>query len=102
MLRHDAAHLVIDPIMAPELHEHDSPDCFVSIDIDDCDCGPCLAGRGPLAKYTTLSIGLMCGTTGISQRLTAKEARRLADTLLSFAQVIDDVAEVGNEVEDLA
>ena len=99
-MRHEAGHLVIDPVFASISHRDEKPDCFIAVDIDDCDCEFCVQERGPIPMYATISLGLVAGKQRISQRLTAKEARRLADTLLSYAQVIDDVAEV--EPVDLA
>lgn len=100
MLRHEAGHLVIDPVFASISHRDETPDCFIAIDIDDCDCEFCVEDRGPIPMYGTISLGLVAGKQRISQRLTAKEARRIADTLLSYAQVIEDVSEV--EPVDLA
>ena len=99
-MRHEAGHLVIDPVFASISHRDEKPDCFIAIDIDDCDCEFCVQERGPIPMHATISLGLVAGKQRISQRLTAKEARRIADTLLSYAQVIDDVAEV--EPVDLA
>ena len=100
MLRHEAGHLVIDPVFASISHCDETPDCFIAIDIDDCDCEFCVQERGPIPMYATISLGLVAGKQRISQRLTAKEAKRIADTLLKYSQVIEDVAKV--EPVDLA
>lgn len=100
MLRHDGGHLVIDPVFASVAHTEEDPDCFIAIDIDDCDCEPCVVARGPIPMYATVSIGLVAGKTRISQRLTPKEARKMAKTLLNYATVVDTVSEI--EKEDLA
>ena len=100
MLRHEAGHLVIDPVFASVAHTNEDPDCFIAIDVDDCDCEPCIVSRGPIPMYATVSIDLVAGKTRISQRLTPKEARKMAKTLLNYAKIIDDVAEI--EKEDLA
>jgi hypothetical protein len=100
VLRHEAGHSVIDPVFASISHRTEKPDCFIAIDIDDCDCEFCVEDRGPITMYATISLGLVAGKQRISQRLTAKEAKRIANTLLSYAQVIEDVSEV--EPVDLA
>ncbi len=94
MLRHEAGHLVIDPVFASISHRDETPDCFIAIDIDDCDCEFCVAERGPIPMYATISLGMVAGKKRISQRLTAKEAKHIANTLLKYAQVIEDVAKV--------
>lgn len=99
-MRHEAGHSVIDPVFASISHRAEKPDCFIAIDIDDCDCEFCVEDRGPIPMYATISLGLVAGKQRISQRLTAKEAKRIANTLLSYAQVIEDVSEV--EPVDLA
>lgn len=99
-MRHDGGHLVIDPVFASVAHTEEDPDCFIAIDIDDCDCEPCVVARGPIPMYATVSIGLVAGKTRISQRLTPKEARKMAKTLLNYATVVDTVSEI--EKEDLA
>ena len=43
---------------------------------------------------------MVAGKQRISQRLTGKEAKRIANTLLKYAQVLEDVAKV--EPVDLA
>lgn len=100
MLRHEAGHSVIDPIFASTSHQDETPDCFIAIDIDDCDCKFCVQERGPIPMYSTISLGMVAGKQRISQRLTAKEAKRIADTLLKYVQVLEDVAKV--EPVDLA
>lgn len=100
MLKHEAGHLIIDPVFASVAHYDEEADCFIAIDFDDCECEPCVVDRGPIPMYATVSIGLVAGKTRISQRLTAKEARRIGKTLINFAKVVDDVAAVGKE--DLA
>ena len=45
MLRHEAGHLVIDPVFASISHRDEKPDCFIAIDIDDCDCEFCVQER---------------------------------------------------------
>ena len=97
MLRHEAGHLVIDPVFASVRHTDEEPDCFIAIDVDDCDCEPCVVDRGPIPIYATISIGLVAGKTRISQRLTSKEARKIAKTLLKYSKIIDEVAEVEQE-----
>ena len=37
MLRHEAGHLILDPIFASEYYKDDESDCFLAVDIDDCD-----------------------------------------------------------------
>ena len=47
-MRHEAGHLVIDPVFASIAHRDDDADCFIAIDIDDCDCDLCSKDRGPI------------------------------------------------------
>ncbi len=94
MLRHDGGHLVIDPVFASVSHRNKDSDCLISIDVDDCDCAPCIMERGPIPIYATISIELVAGKTRISQRLTPNEARKIAKTLLNYATVVDTVSEV--------
>lgn len=94
MLRHEAGHLILDPIFAAESHTDDVRDCFVAVDIDDCDCGHCEVDRGPIPKYATVTLGIVSGNVRVSQRLTVSEIRKLADTLLTFAQVVEDISAV--------
>ena len=101
MLRHDAGHLIIDPIFASESHRDEVRDCFVAVDIDDCDCVHCEVGRGPIPKYATVTLGIVSGNVRVSQRLTVSEIRKLADTLLTFAQVVEGVSDVDSDTEDL-
>ena len=103
MLRHDAGHLIIDPIFASESHRDEVRDCFLAVDIDDCDCGHCETDRGPIPKYATVTLGIVSGNVRVSQRLTVDELREVADTLLSFADVIEDISAVDAPTrEDLA
>ena len=97
MLRHEAGHLVIDPVFASAAHTDEDPDCFIAIDVDDCDCEPCVVKRGPIPMYATVSIGLVAGKTRISQRLTPKEARKIAKTLLNYAKVIEGLSLIDKE-----
>lgn len=99
-MRHEAGHLIIDPVFASISHRGETPDCFIAIDIDDCDCEFCIQERGPITMYSTISLGMVAGKQRISQRLTGKEAKRIANTLLKYAQVLEDVAKV--EPVDLA
>jgi len=97
VLRHEAGHLVIDPVFASIAHRDDDADCFIAIDIDDCDCKPCSDDRGPIPIYSTISIGLVAGKNRISQRVTAKEAKKIAKTLLQYAQIIEAMLLVDKE-----
>ena len=101
MLRHIAGHLIIDPIFASQYHRDDDSDCFLAVDIDDCDCQMCSEERGPIPQYTTISVGLVAGKARVSQRLTIDEARKLAKSLTDYANVLEAIAEVGNEEVDL-
>ena len=93
MLRHDAGHLIIDPIFASEYYKGETSDCFVALDIDDCDCETCSIDRGPIPKYATINLGIVAGNARVSQRLTIHEAKKLAKTLLAYTKVLDAVAE---------
>ncbi len=97
MLRHEAGHLVLDPVFASIAHRDDDADCFIAIDMDDCDCKPCSDDRGPIPIYSTISIGLVAGKSRISQRVTAKEARKIAKTLLNYAKVIEELSLIDKE-----
>jgi hypothetical protein len=99
VLRHEAGHLILDPIFASEYYQDDESDCFLAVDIDDCDCKGCIKDRGPIPKYTTLSIGLVAGKQKISQRLTLDEATQLADTLSRYVKVLKDLELVGEGVD---
>jgi hypothetical protein len=100
MLRHDLGHIIIDPIFASESYRDEVKDCFIAIDIDDCDCGHCEVDRGPIPKYATVSLGIVSGNVRVSQRLTIAELRELAETLNQFADVIDDVSEATKTAEE--
>ena len=101
MLRYDAGHLIIDPIFASQYYRDTESDCFLAVDIDDCDCEMCSKDRGPIPQYTTISVGLVAGKARVSQRLTIDEARKLAKTLIDYAKVLESIAEIGNEEVDL-
>ncbi len=97
MLRHEAGHLVLDPVFASIAHRDDDADCFIAIDIDDCDCDLCSKDRGPIPIYSTVSIGLVAGKNRISQRVTAKEAKKIAKTLLDYAKIIESMSLIDRE-----
>ena len=103
MLRHEAGHLIFDPIFASESHRDEVRDGFLAVDIDDCDCGHCEVDRGPIPKYATVTLGLVSGNIRVSQRLTVFEMRKLAEALLSFAEVVENVSAAdAPTLEDLA
>ncbi len=99
MLRHESGHLIIDPIFASQYYQDDDNDCFLAVDIDDCDCSGCIDDRGPIPKYNTLTIGLVAGNRKISQRLTLDEAEKLSKTLRRYVKVLKDLELVGEGVD---
>ena len=100
MLRHDSGHIIIDPICASESYRDEVRDCFIAVDVDDCDCGHCEVDRGPIPIYGTVSLGIVSGNVRVSQRLTITELRELADTLYRFADVLDEVSEATKQTEE--
>lgn len=102
MLRHDLAHVMLETVFANHVSDKEmEANSALTIDIDDCDCSNCNKIRGPLQKYSTMSISFHREKDVVTQRLTPKEARRLAKYLTDFADIIDDVSEfTENQMSD--
>lgn len=98
MLRHEGGHVVLDTMFKHEYSdEKDLPDTItsaLSIDIDDCDCHACEESRGNIQMYATLGVSIHTKKGIYTQRLVPEEARKLAEVLTRFANIIDRVSKV--------
>jgi len=98
VLRHEEGHVVLDTVFKHEFSdEKDLPDTIssaLSIDIDDCDCPTCEENRGNIQMYATLGISIHTKQGIYTQRLMADEARKVAEILTRFANIIDQVSKV--------
>lgn len=98
MLRHEDGHVILDTMFKHEYSgEKDLPDNIssaLSIDIDDCDCPVCEESRGNIQMYATLGVSIHTKEGIYTQRLVPEEARKLAEVLTRFANIIDRVSKV--------
>lgn len=97
MLRHEDGHVIVETLFCSEFSkEKEFPDAAstaLTVDIDDCECPSCERNRGNLQMYATMGVSIHT-TDGIhTQRLVPSEARHLAEVLMRFAQVIEDVSD---------
>ena len=76
-----------------EKHEDDDYEDAVYCEIDDCECESCVAARGGINPFSTIKLGVRVDNKMQIARLTPEEACELAEQLIRYAELINDLAE---------
>jgi hypothetical protein len=97
---------IIDTLFTQEVLPVNPMDPVFEIGIDDGDDDFNEDRRGTIHIYSTLEVRICAGEVVAIQRLTPEEARKAAQILIRYADIVEtlseDIAKDFNELEDLA
>jgi len=92
----DEGILWIHPLFSATISDERIEKHSIIATIDDCDCEACFQDRGPIEFLSSILLHLPTEHGMVIQRLTLSEARTLGNSLISYA---NDVEDYWNEVK---